>query len=79
MSLLENSIYSNWILVFSKYICKGDMYLCKIKGKFKGNILNDLEYIKCSFVLHLGNSIYSGHFTVINVFCLRLKSTLDIS
>lgn len=55
------------------------MYLCKIKGKFKGNILNDLEYIKCSFVLHLGNSIYSGHFTVINVFCLRLKSTLDIS
>lgn len=70
----------NWI--YSKYICKGDVYLCKIKRTFNGNILNDWEYVQNSICLTPGNRvqcIYSSRFTVINVFCLKLKSTLNSS
>lgn len=70
----------NWI--YSKYICKGDVYLCKIKRTFNGNILNDWEYVQHFICLTPANRvqcIYSSRFTVINVFCLKLKSTLNSS
>lgn len=71
-----------WTEYIQNIFVKRDVYLCKIKRTFYGNILNDWEYVQNSICLTPGNRvqcIYSSRFTVINVFCLKLKSTLNIS